>query len=312
VIRLTGVEILRLASRRLVRVVVPLLLLLVLVIVGIDAAQSSKSNVEEFEAFRQERLEEYDREAAEFEERGQEMFISREEVAEDPESVCFGSGPCDSAPAEPYILRDRLPDFGKAVAVICVLAAYLIGASAAGAEWSAGTMQSILFWESRRVRVVVAKVVGLAVVIAVIVVAAEALFTTAAVLAAQARGTTRGVTGGAWNSHLLMVLRGIGMASFAAVLGFSISFATRITAAAVGIGFIYFAVLEQLILFWKLWLAPYLIAPLLGAWLDNGLSIDEGDTAIEVSGGRAGLTLAIYAAVMLTAATLWFRQRDVT
>jgi ABC-type transport system involved in multi-copper enzyme maturation permease subunit len=311
VTRLVGVEVLRLYSRRLVRIVVPLLLALVVVIVLIDASQASKGNVEEFEAFRQERLDDYDRVAAEYEERGQEMFVSREEVADDPGSACFDSESCrSSGPSQPYLLSERLPDFGKAVAVICVLAAYLIGASAAGAEWSAGTMQSILFWESRRVRVVVAKVAGLTVVIAVVVIAAETIFTIAALLAAQARGTTRGMDGDAWNSHVLLVLRAIGMAAFAALLGFSISFATRVTAAAVGIGFIYFAVLEQLILFWKTWLAPYLITPLLGAWLDNGIEIDE--EGVSVSGGRAGITLAIYAAAMLTAATVWFRQRDVT
>jgi hypothetical protein len=313
VIRLVGVEVLRHSSRRLVRIVVPLLLVLVLVIVVINAAQSSKSNVEEFEAFRQERLEDYDRVAAEYEDRGEEMFVSREEVASDPGSVCFDEESCNnSGPRPPYVLRDKLPDFGKAVAVICALAAYLIGASAAGAEWSAGTMQSILFWESRRVRVVVAKVVGLAVVIAVVVIAAEAVFTTAAVVAAQARGTTRGVTGSTWNGHLLMVLRGIGIACFAALLGFSISFATRVTAAAVGVGFIYFAVLEQLIFIWKSWLAPYLIAPLLGAWLDYCSSFEDDSSTVSVSGARAGITLAIYAGVMLTAATVWFRQRDVT
>jgi hypothetical protein len=311
VIRLAGVEILRLSSRRLVRIVVPLLLALVVVIVVIDASQASKSNSDEFEAFRQERLEDYDRVAAEYEERGEELFVSREEVEADPGSVCFDSESCNSSgPPEPYVLRERLPDFGKAVAVICVLAAYLIGASAAGAEWSAGTMQSILFWESGRIKVVVAKVVGLVAVIAVVVIAAEAIFTIAAMLAAQARGTTRGVDGDVWNSHVLMVLRGIGMASFAAVLGFSISFATRVTAAAVGIGFLYFAVIEQLIIVWKTWLAPYLITPLLAAWLDNGVEIEED--GVSVSGGRAGVTLAIYAAAMLTAATLWFRQRDVT
>jgi ABC-type transport system involved in multi-copper enzyme maturation permease subunit len=236
------------------------------------------------------------------------MFITREEVAADPGSSCFDSESCrDSGPRQPYILRERLPDFGKAVAVICVLAAYLIGASAAGAEWSAGTMQSILFWESRRIRVVLAKVLGLVAVIAVVVVAAEVIFTVAALLAAQARGTTDGVD---WASYLFVVLRGIGMAAFAALLGFSISFATRVTAAAVGIGFVYFAVLEQLIFVWKIWLAPYLITPLLGAWLDNGIEIEED--GVSVSGGRAGVTLAIYAAVMLTAATVWFRQRDVT
>ena len=56
-----------------------------------------------------------------------------------------------------------------------------------------------------------------------------------------------------------------------------------IYAAAVGIGFIYFAVLEQLILLWKIWLAPYLITPLLGAWLDDGIEFDEDDEENNVS-----------------------------
>jgi ABC-type transport system involved in multi-copper enzyme maturation permease subunit len=309
---LIRVEILRLYSRRLVRVVVPLLLLLVVLIVAVDAFNTSKDSVEEYEAFRQERLEDYDRVAAQREADGEEMYYSRSEVANNPNDSCWDAETCsDLGPDEPYTLRTRLPDFGKAVAVICVLAAYLIGASAAGAEWSAGTMQSILFWESRRVRVVAAKVAGLLAVIAMVVIAAEVLFTLLAMLATQARGTSAGVTGGVWSSHLLLVLRGIGIASFAAILGFSIAFATRITAAAVGVGFIYFAVLEQLVLVWKMWLAPYLIAPLLAAWLNNGLDFDE-EAGIKISGGRAGLTLAIYAAAMLTAATLWFRQRDVT
>jgi ABC-type transport system involved in multi-copper enzyme maturation permease subunit len=308
---LVGVEILRLYSRRLVRVVVPLLLLLVVVIVGIDLLTSSDADGREFEQFRQERLESYDRTEARYEAegRGQEMPYTRSDVEDDPRNTCWDEETCsDFGPAEPYLLRTRLPDFGKAVAVICVLAAYLIGASAAGAEWSAGTMQSMLFWEPRRVRVVVAKVAGLVVTIAVIVLVAEALFTVSAILASQVKGSSAGVTGGVWSSHFLLILRGVGMATFAAILGFSISFATRITAAAVGVGFIYFAVLENLILVWKTWLAPYLMAPLMIAWLNDGIE----DSEISISAGRAGLTLALYAAVMLTAATFWFRQRDVT
>lgn len=306
--RLIGVEILRLSSRRLVRIVVPLLLLLVLAIVTIDGLNSSKESSDEYEAFRQERLEAYDRAAA----AGEPLFVTRNEVARDPGDYCWDSATCsESGPDQPYDLRGRLPDFGKAVAVICAIAAYLIGASAAGAEWSAGTMQSILFWESRRIRVVVAKVAGLLVVISAVAVVAEVVFTAAASLAALTRGTSASMTGGAWTSHLLLILRAAGLASFAALLGFAISFATRVTAAAVGVGFIYFAVLEQLILIWKTWLAPYLIAPLLAAWMNNGLDFED-DAGIKISGGRAGLTLALYAAAMVTAATIWFRQRDVT
>jgi hypothetical protein len=96
------------------------------------------------------------------------------------------------------------------------------------------------------------------VVAATVVLAAEALFTAGALLAAQTRGTTAGLTSGVWTSHLLLVLRAIGIAAFAGVLGFSIAFGTRVTAAAVAVGFIYFAVLEQLLVVWKPWLGRYL------------------------------------------------------
>jgi hypothetical protein len=82
----------------------------------------------------------------------------------------------------------------------------------------------------------------------------------------------------------------------------------------VGIGFIYFAVLQQLLIVWKEWLLRYMIAPVLAGWLDYGIDFADGGEgdSLRLSGPRAGVTLAIYAAVMITAATVWFRQRDVT
>jgi ABC-2 type transport system permease protein len=161
--------------------------------------------------------------------------------------------------------------------------------------------------------VVVAKILGLLVVAATVVLAAEALFTAGALLAAQTRGTTAGLTSGVWTSHLLLVLRAIGIAAFAGVLGFSIAFGTRVTAAAVAVGFIYFAVLEQLLVVWKPWLGRYLIGPLLGGWLNWGFNAEISDAQrLTPSGQRAGITLTLCAAAMLTGATVWSRQRDVT
>jgi hypothetical protein len=109
------------------------------------------------------------------------------------------------------------------------------------------------------------------------------------------------------------VLRGIGSAAFAGILGFSIAFGARLTAAAVAVGFVYFAVLEQLALAWKIWLGRYLIGPLLGGWLNWGFEVETGaGRPLTLSGQRAGATLALYAVVILAAATVWFRQRDVT
>lgn len=321
-IRLVRMEILRLWSRRLVKIATAGVLLLVMVIMGVAAYNSSKDNNAEFARFREAKLQAYDRAKAEFDaQRGQpggppadaEFGPSRAEVADHPGQSCFDQVSCSiSAPKEPFVTRTALVDLGKAVAVICAFAGFLIGASAAGAEWSAGTMQSLLFWEPRRVRVVLAKVIGLIAVITIFVFAAEALFTGLAFVAGQARGTTSGATGGALMSHLLLVLRAALFAGFAAVLGFSIAFASRITAAAVGIAFIYFAVLEQLLIAWKTWLAQYLIGPLLAGWLNNGIDSRDSDGMFVLTGMRSGLTLAIYAVIMLTAATVWFRQRDVT
>jgi ABC-2 type transport system permease protein len=320
--RLTRVEMLRLRSRRLVRVVGALVLLLVAVIVTVDGYQHSNSTGAAIEEYDEQRLAGYEQARAQFERdqaAGQipddAVFPSREEVADEPRA-CFPD-PASARtfecnpPKQPYVVAQQLPDFGRAMAVICAIAAFLLGASAAGAEWAAGTMQSLLFWEPRRVRVVLAKVLGLVAVISALVIAAEVLFTGSAMLAGVLRGTTDGLTGDVWMSHLLLVLRAICIAAFAGVLGFSIAFGTRVTAAAVGVGFIYFAVLEQLLIVWKLWLARYLIGPLLGGWLNYGFDDESGD-GLTLSGQRAGITLAMYAVGILIAATLWFRQRDVT
>jgi len=318
VIRLVLVEIRRLYFRRLVRIVVPLLLALVAAIVVIDGFNSAKSSPAEEAAYRQRRAEAYEKDIAFFRQlpEGQsppeEELPSREQVVNGDD--CFGPETCSVSRKQPYVTRTKLKEFGIGVGVICAIAAYLLGASAAGAEWSAGTMQSLLVWESRRIRVVVAKVLAVFAVVGGIVVLAEVLFSGGAVVAGQLRGTTDGLTSGVWTSHLLLVLRAVGMATFAAVLGFAIAFGTRVTAAAVGIGFIYFVALQQLLIVWKPWLIRYQIAMVIGAWLDYGIDfeIGEGVKPLRLSGPRAGLTLAIYTALMVTAATVWFRQRDVT
>jgi ABC-type transport system involved in multi-copper enzyme maturation permease subunit len=322
VIRLARVEILRLWSRRLLRGVGALVLLLVCIIVAVDAYQHSKDTTGEVATFNERRLAGYEEARIQFEQ-DQEAgripadasFPTRAEAEAEP-YICFPE-PSSVAtfdctpPRFPYVVTQQLPEFGRAVAVICAIAAFLLGASAAGAEWAAGTMQALLFWEPRRIRVVLAKVLGLVIVVAVLVVAAQALFTGAALLAGILRGTTAELTGDFWISHLLLVTRAVGIAGFAAVLGFSIAFGARVTAAAVGVGFIYFAVLEQLLVAWKAWLANYLVGPLLVGWLNYGFDEEFGGE-LRLSGQRAGVTLAVYAVAILFVATVWFRQRDVT
>ena len=228
--RLIRVEILRLFSRRLVRIVGVFVLLLVAVIVAVDGYNSSNDTSAEITRFNEQRLAGYDEARAGFERDQQAghlpkdvVFPTRAEAEADPQQCFPDPSTAESfnctPPKQPYAVAAKLPDFGRAVAVICAIAAFLIGASAAGAEWAAGTMQSLLYWEPRPIRVVAAKILGLLVVTATVVVAAEALFTAAALLAGQTRGTTAGLTSGVWTGHLLLMLRAIGIAAFAGVLG---------------------------------------------------------------------------------------------
>ena len=317
--RLVRVEVLRLLSRRLVRVVAAAVLALVAVIVVVDGAQHSNADGAALAAYDEQRLAGYEQQRRQFERdraAGQvppdARFPTREE-AEGERGMCFPAEQdfqC-SPPAEPFLSVQQLPDVGRAVAVICTLMAFVLGASAAGAEWAAGTMQSLLVWEPRRVRVVLAKVVALLVVVSAIALAAQAVWTGGGLAAGATRGSNADLTAGFWTSQALLVSRALGMACFAAAVGFAIAFGTRVTAAAVGAGFVWFAVLEQVLLSWKAWLAPYLVAPQLGAWLEWGLELSDGEQQLVVHGARAGTTLLLYALVLLALATAWFRARDI-
>src|SRR4051795_1215342 len=52
---------------------------------------------------------------------------------------------------------------------------FVLGASAGGAEWAQKTVQALLFWEPRRIRVIAAKVLALSLVAATFVVLGQLL-----------------------------------------------------------------------------------------------------------------------------------------
>src|SRR4051794_26606038 len=66
----------------------------------------------------------------------------------------------DKEPLTEAFIRDGGLGFGNAFAVV----AFLIGATSGGAEWAARTMEALLVWEPRRVRLMLAKVGALAIV----------------------------------------------------------------------------------------------------------------------------------------------------
>ena len=107
------------------------------------------------------------------------------------------------------------------------------------------------------------------------------------------------------------------------VLGFAIANLIRHTAAAFGVGFVYFAVVESLIRAWNPDWQPYLLTTNIGAWISNGGLTVYGRQAfdrrvnaftlraIHLSNAHGAVVLAVYAALILLVSLAVFRRRDI-
>jgi hypothetical protein len=290
-------ELLRLTSRRLLRVSVLVFLGILLLSQVVAAAQSRP-------------LTEAERAA---------VAVAQVE-ARDAAERCEASRPPELSPAEYscktevdmpralYSAHEVLPELAKAMATMTALLAFIIGASYVGADWQTGAMQALLFWEPRRGRVVLAKAAALAVVLVVVAAVVEALCWGSTLLVAATRGTTEGVTGGLLASTFLTTLRGTGVVLFAGLAGFAIAGLARVTAAALGAALGYLLLVELILRGLKPRLADYFVLPNSSAVVNNGA---EGALGT-IGGGRGAVTLALYLVLLVGAFYAAFSQRDVS
>jgi hypothetical protein len=301
---LVDVELRRLLARRLVRVV-GVLLLLGIVVAGIaTAAKSHKANAAQLQA--EARAAHEDLVAR----------CKRGELGIPPQVVPPGQSLdqfCQESMRGPEIQDPRfhlarLVDVFKGTAVPLILLAWVLSASFIGAEWHAGTVTTLLTWEPRRVRVLLSKALVCMAMAFVATLLFQALLLGALTPAAVFRGTTEGVNG-AWFRELSgVVLRGGVVATIGAGIGFSIAAVARGSAAALGVGFGYLLVVEQLLggvrQGWRSWFFTWNAAVFI-----HGHRLPD---AIPRSVGQAALLLSMYAVGALALATAAFRTRDVT
>ncbi len=213
-----------------------------------------------------------------------------------------------------------LVDILKHVSAMGAILAWLIGASFIGAEWRSGSFGTLLTWEPRRVRVMVAKAVAAIVVSFVIVMVLQALLVGALSPSAVYHGTTSvHVTppdGGPvwptaaafWRSLSYLGIRSGGLAAAAALAGFSIAAIGRNTAASLGAGFFYIAVVEGAIV------GNFI--PKARPWLlvRNAIVFINNHRIFEVQNRtplQAGFIVLGYAVGLFLIATLVTRARDV-
>jgi ABC-2 type transport system permease protein len=212
------------------------------------------------------------------------------------------------ADVEPGFHLVQLTDILKGTTVPLVLLAWLLGASFVGAEWHAGTITTQLTWEPRRTRLLAAKAAAVLLGAFAGYLVLQALVGLALVPAAVLRGTTVGIDGRWLVTTLGVLLRGGGLVAVSAAVGFSLAMVARGTAAALGIGFGYLLILENLIAALRPGWRSWMFGP-------NAILMVHGKRLPDVAPRsvlQAGLLLGAYAAAFLIATGAMFARRDVT
>lgn len=294
-------ELLRISSRRMVRILAILAVLGIVVGVTIGAVQSHKPDMAAAE-----RSYEIDR----------HQCLAGETISEDqlPPNETLEEFCASNVRLEHYVhgsLRlASLPDFLKGTAFILIVLGLVIGASSAGADWQVGTMAALLTWESRRVRILLVRMTIVVAFVFALVIALQGVLALAIAGAAALRGTTAGTESPWLRSSLAIVLRIGGASAFGAWLGITLAMIGRNTAAALGIAFGYLAIVEGLLRGLVPKIAPSLLSTNLVVFV-----VGRPGTALPgrlIPVGEASITIAIYAAVLLVVALALFRTRDVT
>jgi hypothetical protein len=201
--------------------------------------------------------------------------------------------------------------FGAVAAVL----GFLIGATWIGAEWSSRSIVAQLFWEPRRLRVIGAKVGVLVGAMALVgVVAQTAWLAMAGILTATA-GDGGALSSGFWSELLAVQGRSVLLTVLAALAGFGLANLIRNTGAALGAGFVYFAVIETAVRVLRPTWQPWLMSNDAVALMYPGglrIFIQDGREGHEylIHNLQAGITLACVTAVVVGAGAVLFARRD--
>jgi ABC-2 type transport system permease protein len=221
-----------------------------------------------------------------------------------------------------FSFRRAMPDSTIETTVLLSMFAFLVGATAVGAEWNHGTLGSLLLWEPRRLRVFAAKLAALLTAITAVALVAFTFGIAGYFLLSQARSGTPVVPLELQRDIALAVARGAAVALAAGAVGFAIAFTARRTAAALGAALAYVAVGEIGVHAFELGGARWLLSSQLMAWVTKKAEIWEqqgcnssgycDSVMVTVSMWPAGAYLLVVTLVLLVAAAVIFRRREVT
>ncbi|MEU7903194.1 ABC transporter permease subunit [Actinoplanes sp. NPDC049118] len=228
-----------------------------------------------------------------------------------------------------FDFREQFGTMVVALSALLAVMAFLVGASYVGAEWSSGGMMNLLLWRPRRLQVLNTKLGALLTGLAALTVLVSAAWTGAFALIASLRGTLDSMTPGAWQSFVLMEVRGLVLVLVAGAVGFGLASIGRHTAMALGaaIGAIIvfqFGLGTVLALAKVPYVEAYLVPVWTTAWMDKSVVVTDWESCnysstqgcepntMSITWPMAGGALAALLVLVVGAAMWTMRSRDIT
>jgi ABC-2 type transport system permease protein len=223
---------------------------------------------------------------------------------------------------------EQVDDDALAVGAATAMIGFLLAATFIGAEWSSKNLVAWLFWEPRRLRVMAAKLLALLTSVSILAVLAQVVWFGVAKMLVHYRGlpvSTMGPLAAHFWSHVVNAqARGASLVLVTALVGFSLASLMRNSAAALGVAFVYFAVVESVVRALNPDLQPYLFTTNVGAWIaNNGLTVfgkavfnqQRGyvmPREIHVSNVHGAVVLLLFAGIATVAAVTAFARHDIS
>jgi ABC-2 type transport system permease protein len=210
-----------------------------------------------------------------------------------------------------HLALAELPPILEGISSLTSILGLVVGASVVAASWQTGTISTIFTWETRRLRWFGARMAVIGFGVFAITVMIVAFLSAALAVAAALRGSTE-LADGWWRDVTTTSLRIAVIAAVAALIGGAVAAVGRHTSAALGVVFVYAAVLEGLLrAFRPLW-SPWLLGDNIVsfvAWQTTEFGVVSGSYIL--SPGRAAFVIAGYTMVALALGATFVRIRDV-
>ena len=203
-----------------------------------------------------------------------------------------------------------------------VMLGVALAASLGGADWSAGTMTTLLTWEPRRIRVLLIRALVVALLVAVVTLLLQGVLMGTFSLAVALRGTSLGAPPGLVGTAVQTALRVSTVSVGFGLVALSVATIGRSTVAALGVLFGYLVLFEGVIAGFRPSIQDRLLVRAGGVIVSQQPIYDQGPGSFSSNGSftqppvllgltEAWVVAAGYVVVLMVLALLVFRARDV-